>query len=72
MRLFEQPYRDGLWRMEIADHQGRRFVNCRKWYLDGKEWKPTRQGFTFPISRLPELAENIGAFLDDDKDSADS
>ena len=53
--LFEQPYRGDVWRLEIASHEGRTFVNWRKWYREGDTLKPTRQGVTIPLERLGEL-----------------
>lgn len=65
MILFEHSNRSGLWRVEIADFQGRRFVNVRRWFwTPAGELKPTRDGFTFPLERLAELVRAIIAFLD--------
>lgn len=61
--LFEQPYRGDVWRLEVARHDGRTFGNWRKWYRDGDTLKPTRQGVTIPLERLPELAEALAAYL---------
>jgi hypothetical protein len=61
--LFEQPYRGDLWRLEIVTHDGRTFGNWRKWYAVGSDLKPTRQGVTIDIERLPELHASIGAYL---------
>lgn len=61
--LFDQPYRGDLWRLEVAEHGGRLFGNWRKWYNDGAELKPTRQGVTIPLDRLAELHAAIGAYL---------
>ena len=61
--LFEQPYRGDVWRLEIANHDGRRFGNWRKWYRDGDTLKPTRQGVTIPLERLSELHAALTAHL---------
>ena len=61
--LFEQPYRGDVWRLEIANHDGRTFGNWRKWYREGDTLKPTRQGVTIPLERLSELHEALTAHL---------
>lgn len=53
--IFEQPYRGNVWRLELAEFNGRRFYNWRRWYLKDGELFPTRDGCTIPIERLPEL-----------------
>ena len=64
MVLFEQRYRGHLWRLEIADHAGRRFGNWRRWFLnDEGEWQATRQGCTIPLERLEELQDGLRAYL---------
>lgn len=67
--LFEQAYRGDIWRLEIAKHDGRTFGNWRKWYLDGDTLKPTRQGVTIPLERLPELQAALTAYLAHDAPS---
>jgi len=64
--LFEQQYRGDVWRFEAAEYQGRRFANIRKWYEKDGEWRPTRQGLTMPLERLPELAQALMAYSDHD------
>jgi hypothetical protein len=64
--LFEQLYRGDVWRLEVAEHQGRTFGNWRKWYWDGDDLKPTREGVTIPLPRLAELHAAIGAYLASD------
>lgn len=61
--LFEQQYRGDVWRFEVASHDGRTFGNWRKWYRDGETLKPTRQGVTIPLERLPELQAALTAYL---------
>lgn len=61
--LFEQLYRGDVWRLEVANHDGRSFGNWRKWYRDGDVLKPTRQGVTIPLERLPDLAAALTAYL---------
>lgn len=61
--LFEQHYRGDVWRLEVANHDGRSFGNWRKWYRDGDALKPTRQGVTIPLERLPDLAAALTAYL---------
>lgn len=53
--LFEQSYRGNRWRLEVATHRKRTFVNWRKWYAKDESWKPTREGCTIPLERLGEL-----------------
>ena len=53
--LFEQTHRGQVWRLEITSHDGRTFGNWRKWYWSGDTLKPTREGCTVPLERLPEL-----------------
>lgn len=58
--LFEQLYRGDLWRLEIALHNGKARGNWRKWYKDNEgEWRPSREGCTIPLERLPELADAV-------------
>ena len=62
MIIFEQDYRGNLWRLEIAEHNGRRFLNWRKWYRpDGDGWKPTREGVTMPLERVADLLAGLEA-----------
>jgi len=61
--LFEQPYRGDVWRLEVAEHDGRTFGNWRKWYREGETWKPTRQGVTIPLDRLAELGESVVGYF---------
>ncbi len=61
--LFEQPYRGDVWRLEVAEHDGRTFGNWRKWYREGETWKPTRQGVTIPLERLAELGESVAGYF---------
>ena len=61
--LFEQPSRGDVWRLEVSHYQGRDFGNWRKWYQDGDTLKPTRQGVTIPLERLPDLAETLASYL---------
>ena len=59
--LFECGYRGHLWRLEVATHQGRTFGNWRKWYDQGGEWQPTREGCTIPLDSLWELMTSLMA-----------
>ena len=61
--LFDQPYRGDVWRLEVASHGGRTFLNWRKWYRDDDTLKPSREGVTIPLERLPELAASLDAYL---------
>jgi len=61
--LFEVTHRGDRWRLEVAHHQGRTFLNWRKWWCDDGEWKPTRQGVTIPLERMSELHAAIGAYI---------
>ena len=53
--LFEQSKGRDLWRFEVATHDGRTFVQWRKWWLDHGTLKPSQMGFTFALERLAEL-----------------
>ncbi|WP_188764174.1 PC4/YdbC family ssDNA-binding protein [Sandarakinorhabdus glacialis] len=64
--LFEQPHRGDVWRLEVAHHGGRAFLNWRKWWLSDGILKPTRQGVTMPLGRLADLYEAIGSYLEPD------
>ena len=59
--LFEHPYRGHRWRLEVSSHNGRNFANLRKWFDAGGEWKPTREGFTFPLESLWDLTAGLMA-----------
>ena len=61
--LFEGTHRGDRWRLEVASHQGRTFINWRKWWSDDGQWKPTRQGVTIPLQRMNELHAAIGAYI---------
>lgn len=61
--LFEVTHRGDRWRLEVSSHQGRTFLNRRKWWSDGGNWKPTRQGVTIPLERMRELHAAIGAYI---------
>jgi len=60
---FDQPYQGNLWRLEISTHDGRTFANWRKWYWQGTDLRPTRQGTTIPLERIVELHDALGAYL---------
>ncbi len=61
--LFEQRHRGEVWRLEVTEHQGRTFANFRKWFWSGDTLKPTREGVTFPLDRLADLAGAAGDYL---------
>lgn len=60
--LFEQKHRGHVWRLEVNTYKGKTFGNWRKWYADGDGWKPTREGCTVPLERLPDLMASLMAF----------
>lgn len=60
--LFEQSYRGEVWRLDVSRHDGRTFGNWRKWYWAGETLKPTREGCTIPLERLPELEAALRAW----------
>lgn len=70
MILLEHVYRGDVWRIEVSDFQGRKFLNVRRWYYDGDELKPSRVGFTAPLERLAELLAAILDFLDRNREAA--
>jgi hypothetical protein len=51
-----------LWRLEVQTFRGRTFGNWRKWYRKGEDWKPTKEGFTFPLDRLADLTGCLMAY----------
>lgn len=61
--LFEQSQRGEVWRLEVTEYQGRTFANFRKWFPSGDTFKPTREGVTFSIDRLADLAGAAGDYL---------
>ena len=64
--LFEVRHRGNVWRMEIADYQGRTFFNCRKWFPKEGELRPSKEGFTMPLERLHDLREALKTYLGED------
>jgi hypothetical protein len=43
-------------RLEVTNYTGEYRVNIRRWFLtDSGEHKPTKDGFTFPVSHLLEF-----------------
>ena len=61
--LFEVTHRGDLWRLEVSRHDGRTFINWRKWWSDDGQWKPSRQGVTFPLERMVEMHAALGDYL---------
>jgi hypothetical protein len=61
--LFEQPYRGDVWRLQVANHRGKLFVSFRRWYDAAGELRPTKDGVTIPLERLPELHVALGEWL---------
>lgn len=57
--LFEHRHRGNLWRLQVATFRGRSFVDWRKWYLAGADWKASRDGFTMPLEALGELTRAL-------------
>lgn len=68
--LFEQSYRGDVWRLDVSCHDGRTFGNWRKWYRAGDTLKPTREGCTIPLERLPELEAALRAWRESKGSSA--
>ncbi|MCL6698291.1 transcriptional coactivator p15/PC4 family protein [Sphingomonas sp. NSE70-1] len=62
--LFQHRHRGNVWRLEVSAYNGHEFVNLRKWFQQGDNLRPTKEGVTFPLERLPELHEAIGVYLD--------
>jgi len=63
--LFQHRQRGNVWRLDVAEYNGREFANWRKWYSSDDGLRPTKEGVTFPLDRLPELHEAIGTYLDE-------
>lgn len=57
--LLEVPHRGHLWRLDVQTFRGRTFGNWRKWYRKGEEWKPTKEGCTFPLDTLADLTATL-------------
>ncbi len=53
--FFQRRQRGNLWQFEVQTYKNRTFGNWRKWYLDGSDWKPSREGCTIPLDDLREL-----------------
>lgn len=53
--LYQRKQRGNLWKLEIQTFKDRTFGNWRKWYADGDNWKPTRDGCTIPLDDLRAL-----------------
>ncbi len=41
-----------LIRVAVTTYQGTRYVNVRKYYMAGGEWKPTRKGIMIPAEKF--------------------
>jgi len=63
--LFEHHHHGYVWRLQVASHNGRTFLNWRKWYLDGDTFKPTKEGCTMPLERLEELEAALASWRAD-------
>jgi|GEM_PF-1221733 len=63
--LFEHPKRGDTLRVTVDTLHGRTYANFRKWYGEPDQLRPTRQGVTIPLERLPALHASIGAYLRD-------
>ncbi len=61
--LFELSHRGDVWQLAVVEYRGRTSGDFRKWYWDGDNLKPGREGVSIPLGRLPELYEAIGAYL---------
>jgi hypothetical protein len=59
--IFEQAQRGDSWRLEVAAYKGKTFLNFRKWYRAEDGLRPTREGVTIPLERLPELTAALSA-----------
>lgn len=57
--LFEHSHRKDVWRLEVATHEGRTFVNWRKWWWDDGTLKPSKIGVIIPLKRLAEMEAAI-------------
>ena len=61
--LFEHDYQGSRWRLQVTPYNGRTFAQWRRWYFDGDTLKPTREGCTIPLERLPELMAAVESWL---------
>ncbi len=52
-------------RLELTNYSGEYRLNVRRWFLtDGGELKPTKDGFTLPVMRLPALRKLVREAMD--------
>lgn len=51
-------------RVALDEYNGRATINCRCWYRDGNELKPTKTGMTLSIKHLVKLAGALVEALD--------
>ncbi|NTZ43332.1 hypothetical protein G7A66_09595 [Altererythrobacter sp. SALINAS58] len=61
--LFEQTYKGDNWRLKISTCQGWQRGNWRKWHRAKDEWRPSREGCTIPLERLPDQARDLAAYV---------
>lgn len=53
--IFEHKHRGQPVILQVQDYKGGKTVSYRKWYLSDGGWKPTGEGVTIPLDRLPAL-----------------
>lgn len=46
-------------RIQASEYKGKWYVGIRKWYQEGEEWKPGRQGINLKLEEWNELKDNF-------------
>ena len=46
-------------RISESEYQGNKFIDCRIFYDDNGEWRPTKKGISFSQRRAKEVGEGI-------------
>lgn len=59
-------------RIEASEYKGKWYVGIRRWYLDGEEWKPGRQGVNLKLEEWQELKEKFEEIVQEVEESIES
>lgn len=43
--------------ISISEYKSSKFIDIRKFYLEGEEWKPTKKGITLNSSQFKEVLD---------------
>jgi len=58
-------------RIEESEYEGHKFVDCRIYYDDNGEWKPTKKGISFNHKIAQEVIEGILQTMEESIDIKD-